>query len=73
MTDQIKITFLIEVDGYVARQNGDVSIHRDSWDKLKQHHPAIGEDYINCNPSGGDPDVGLAILTSKGVRFTEKT
>lgn len=71
MTDSVKITFLVLCDGYVARRTGDVSIHRESWDSMKQYHPAMGEDYIPCNPSGGDPDVGLAVLKSKGARFTE--
>ena len=71
MTEQVRISYLIMVDGYVSRHDGEVSIHKDSWDTLKEHHQAIGEFYINCNPAGGDPDNARQILASRGARFTE--
>lgn len=70
MTDQkIRLAYTILVDGWVINPEGEITIDIVDWEKHKQYHLAIGGFYIDCNATGGEPDIAKQMLSSKGIQF----
>jgi hypothetical protein len=71
MTDWVRISYLLLVDGYAIHPDGEITIHRDDWDKHKQYHGAIDGYFINCNATGGEPEIAKQMLSSKGIQWSD--
>lgn len=67
----IRVTYVLLVDGYCKHPEGELILMLEDWLRLKQYHVAIAQEYISCNASGGVPANAIAILASKGARFTK--
>lgn len=67
----VRISYLLLVDGYIVHPEGELTIAKDDWEKHKVYHAALGGHFIDCNATGGEPDIAKEMLTSKGIQFRE--
>lgn len=70
MPDPIRVSYLLLVDGYILHPEGEILIDRSDWEKHKAHHAALGGDFIDCNATGGEPDIAKEMLSSKGIQWS---
>ena len=66
MSDHIRVTFYLALDGYIEHPTGELALHPESWELLKQYHAGLG---ISSNASGGSESTAQQILASRGARF----
>lgn len=69
MPDAVRISYLLLVDGYILHPEGELLIELHDWEEHKQHHAALGGFYIDCNATGGEPEIAKQMLSSKGIQF----
>jgi hypothetical protein len=72
MTDEprVRLSYLLLCDGYILHPEGEITIDQADWEKHKQHHAAIGGYFIDCNATGGEPEIAKQMLSSKGIQWT---
>lgn len=73
MTDdtRVRLAYLLLVDGYVIHPEGDISIALVDWDKHKAYHVGIGGNFIDCNATGGEPEIAKQMLSAKGIQWRD--
>lgn len=68
---QIRVSYLLLVDGYVKHPEGELLIAEADWELHRVFHAAIDAFFIDCNATGGEPDIAKQMLSSKGIQFKE--
>lgn len=71
MTDRVRISYVLLVDGYTLHPEGELQIERADWEKHKAYHVGIGGNFIDCNATGGEPEIAKQMLTSKGIQWRD--
>jgi hypothetical protein len=66
---RVRLAYLLLVDGWVIHPDGDISIAQTDWDKHKAYHVGIGGNFIDCNATGGEPEIAKQMLSSKGIQW----
>lgn len=69
MSETVRLKYTILVDGYVINPDGELTIDLVDWEKHKAYHLAIGGYFIDCNATGGEPEIAKQMLSSKGIQF----
>jgi hypothetical protein len=67
----IRVAYLLLVDGYVKHPEGELLIAIADWEMHRTFHAAIDGFFIDCNATGGEPEIAKQMLSSKGIQFTE--
>lgn len=67
----VLISYSLMVDGYIHHPEGELKISREDWENHKTYHGAIGGYFIDCNATGGEPEIAKQMLSSKGIQWTE--
>lgn len=71
MTDRVRLSYLLLVDGYIIHPEGEITIEFDDWQRHKVYHAGLGAHFIDCNATGGEPDIAKQMLTAKGIQWRD--
>ena len=64
-----RIAYQIICDGYILHPEGELLIDHADWEKHKTYHVAMGCHFIDCNATGGEPEIAKQMLNSKGIQW----
>ena len=70
MTERTRVSYLLLCDGYIKHPEGELLIDTADWEQHKQYHVALGGYFIDCNATGGEPEIAKQMLNSKGIQWS---